>query len=118
MNVIIKARFERLIPAESVYRVDVDILDAVGIDLDVLVFNSENDTFSHVATVYDLETYAVVKIPNCPFFRGRGAAVPFNNLRDAAAFEDVTRNRLKILATAWNSVVEDFSGVEIVTVEC
>jgi hypothetical protein len=117
MSVFIKARFERVIPTDGVYRVDVDILDATGIDVDLLVFRSPEDTFSHVATVYDLETYPSSPVPNCPFYRVRGAKVPFNNLRDAGAFEDVTRSRLKVLAVAWNSVVEEFTGTEIVVVE-
>lgn len=117
MTVSIKAQFSRIIPSEGVYRVDVDILDATGIEMDVLVFTSPGKVFSHVATVYDMETYPATPTENVDFYRSRSARVSYNNLRDAGAFEDVTRGRLHILAVAWNSVVEEFTGTEVVLVE-
>lgn len=119
--VTIKAQIVRSIPQDGVYQVKVDVIDVVGIDFDVLVFTTEDGNYSHVASVYDLETYpagqAAAAAANLPFFRDRGVTAIFNNIRDATGFETVTENRLKILAVAWNSIVEAFSGSEIVTVD-
>lgn len=120
-TVQLQARYERVIPADGVYQVKVDIINAVNIDFDVLVFNTQHDTFEHVASVYDLETYPVGKANaianNCDYYRGRGAAVNFATIKDATAFENVTSNRLKIVSVAWASIVDAFSGVAYINVD-
>jgi hypothetical protein len=119
-SVQLKALMARQIPSDGVYAVQVDIIDAVNIDFDVLVFSTEHDTFSHVASVYDLETYPVGKTTaaalGLDFYRGRGAVVNFATIKDATGFETVTKHRLKLLAVAWASIVDAFSGSEVVTV--
>lgn len=115
--VSIKACFDKTLPDSGLYKVTVDIIDVVNIDFDVLVFRSEDDTFSHVASVFDLETYPVTKDPTCSFYRGRGAEVTFDNLRDATSFETVTQNRLKFLAVSWNTILCDFQGKDTVTLD-
>ena len=117
MTVEIKACINRVIPTDGVYRVDVDIIDVVGIDFDVLVFDAKTDEFSHVASVFDMESLPTTPTTECEFYRGRGAQVPYNNLRDATSFETITKSRLKVLAVAWNTVVESFDGKEIFTVD-
>lgn len=120
-TVTIKTQIARTIPADGVYQVAVAILDVTAIDFDVLVFTTEDSLYSHVATVYDLETYPVGQTAaaagNLTFFRDRGAVASFSNIRDATGFEQVTENRLKILAVAWNSIVTAFSGTDVVTVD-
>jgi len=120
-SVTIKAQFIREIPEDNVYRVKVDIIDVTNIDFDVLVFTVEDGVFSHVATVYDLETYpagqAAADAANVAFFRDRGVIANFSNVRDATGFETVTANRLKILAVSWGSVGDAFVGSEIITVD-
>lgn len=113
-EVKIKAQFVRSIPQDGVYRVQVDVIDAVNIGFDVLVFNTTNDTFSRVASIYDLETYPVSKAAaesiNAPYYLDRGAQLNYFTIRDATGFEAVTRERLKILAVAHASVVDAFAG--------
>jgi len=117
----IKSQFIRSIPAENVYRFQLDIIDAVNIDFDVLVFDAEHDTFSRVASVYDLESFPVGKTAaisaGLDFYRGRGAQVNFATIKDATGFEIITRNRFKILAVAWASIVDAFEGTDIVSVD-
>jgi len=117
MTVQIKARIERVLPAEGQYRVDVDIIDVVDITFEVLVFRQLDDGFSHVASVFDMETYPTVPDVNRAFYRGRGVKATFGSIREATDFELITRDRLKILAVAWNSIVQDFTGVEILDVD-
>jgi len=120
-NVYLKAQFIRSIPTEGVYRVQVDIIDVINIDFDVLVFDYEHDTFSRVATVYDLESYPAGKslaaYRDLDYYRERGAVVNFNDIAGATAFEAVTRNRLKLLADQWARIVDDFTGTSIATID-
>lgn len=113
-TVEIKARIARILPRQDVYEVDVDIIDAVNIEPALLVFKQSDDTFSHVATVYDLETWPVQPTPNRSFYRGRGAKVFYNSLNEAISFEAITKGRLSILANQWRDIVDSFSGAEIV----
>ncbi len=119
-SVQIKAQFIRSIPYDGLYRVQVDIIDITNIDFDVLVFDTEHDTFSRVATVYDLETYPASKEEaarrSIDYYRGRGAQVDYYTLRDATGFEAITRSRLKLLAVSYSSVVDAFSGTSYATV--
>lgn len=117
----IKSQFIRSIPAESVYRFQLDIIDVVNIDFDVLVFETENNTFSRVASVYDLESFPVGRsaamTAGLDYYRGRGAQLNFATIKDATGFETITRNRFKILAVAWASIVDSFEGTDIVSVD-
>lgn len=120
-DVTIKSQFIRAIPSDGVYQIKLDIIDVVNIEFDVLVFNTEDSTFSHVATVYDMETYptghATAVAGNIAFFRDRGAELNFENINLATNFEQVTENRLKVLAVAWKSVLDAFTGTDIVTTD-
>ncbi len=110
----IKARIARVVPTEGVYRVDVDIIDAINIDVALLVFAQSDDSFKHVASVHDLETWPTQPNPKLFFYRGRGVKAYFKTLNAATHFEDVTRDRLKLLTTSWGTVLSSFSGVETV----
>ena len=85
--VTIKAKIVRSIPSDGLYQVQLDILDTTNIDFDVLVFTTEDSIFSHVASVFDLETYpigqAAAALANLTFFRGRGTVASFSTIRDA-----------------------------------
>lgn len=114
MKTEIKARIERVLLPNSVFRIDVDIIDAVNIDASLLVFAQKDDTFQHVATLYDLETWDSQPTLACSYYRGRGAKVFFNRLIDATKFERITRERLAILANSHHAVLHDYPAVEIV----
>lgn len=120
MTVTIQADFTKDIPADNQYRVQVSIVDATNITLDVLVFDTESGEYSHVASVFDMETYPVgqeaAASGNLVYFRDRGAAVTYNLLKSADEFIAITQGRLKTLANGWDVVVTDFSGTETVTV--
>lgn len=120
MTVTLKAQFVRSIPSDGVFTVNIDIIDVQNIDFDVLVFDTETSAFSHVASVFDLETYPVgvtaAAAGNLAFYRARGAVVSFNSPLDATTFETVTNSRLTLLAGAWNVIITDFTGSDIVDI--
>ena len=121
MTVTIQAQFRRSIPEQNLYEVKVDIIDATNIDLDVLVFDTETSGFSHVATVYDMETYqvgqAAAAAGNVAFFRDRGVTITFNMPGDATNFELITKARLQVLAEHWETIVSEFDGTLVYTAD-
>lgn len=112
-TVEIKVRIARTLPREGVYQVDVDIIDAVNIDPALLVFQEGSDTFNHVATVYDLETWPTQPSPNKAFYRGRGAKVFYNELNHALSFETITKDRLNIVAQQWQTIIGGFTRARV-----
>lgn len=120
-TITIQAQIVRSLPLDGVFRVNVDIIDVTNIEFEVLVFTTEDSEFSHIATVFDMETYpagqAAAAAANLTFFRDRGVEANFSTLRDATGFEQVTESRLKILAVATGTVINAFSGSEIITVD-
>jgi hypothetical protein len=119
MNVEIKALITRQLPAENRYVVNVSIIDAINIDINVLMFDEEHNTFSHVATVYDMETYPVSRAAahdaGLQFYRARGVSREFTTVAEAVYFENVTETRLKQLTDSWKLRIEDFESHRYVT---
>ena len=120
MNVQIKALITRELPAENRFVVNVSIIDAVNIDINVLVFDEEHTTFSHVASVYDMESYpadrAQAHAAGLQFFRGRGVSREFTTMAEAVYFENITESRLNILANNWKLKLEEFEDRRYVTI--
>jgi hypothetical protein len=121
MTVEIRAYITKDIPGENRYRVNVSIIDAVNIEMDVLVFDEEHNTFSHVATVYDMESYPASRTAahsaGLQFYRARGVTREFNTVQSAIYFETVTKSRLKLLAVDWEARTDNFSSNEYITVD-
>ena len=119
MTVIIKTTFTHTIPTEDTYKVSAEVIETTNIPPEVFVFDVEHETFSHVATVFDLESFPESKedaiAAELGFYRSQSVTREFSDVALATFFEDVTRNRLKTLADHWNTVQEEFIGEETVT---
>ena len=120
MTVTIKTYITRETPSENLFRVNVSIIDATNIDIHVLVFDVEHNVFSHVATVYDMESYPADRsqahTAGLQFYRGIGVTKEFYTVAEAIYFENVTKQRLQILSTSWEQRISEFSGSEYVTI--
>lgn len=118
MTVSITANFKKT-TEESGFVTLVQILNANGIGLDVLVFDTETDDFSRVATVFDYETYPATKAAaaamNLAYYRGRAVLRTDNNIVNAIDFERITQGRLKSLAVAWDKASGSFEGDSTLT---
>lgn len=118
MTVEITATFSKTTTSEG-FQTYVEIINAVGIGMDVLVFKVEDDSFSHVATVFDYETYPASKdaaaAMNLVYYRSRALTRIDSAIVGAAEFETITRGRLKSLAVAWDDAANDFEGSETIT---
>lgn len=120
MSVDIKTYITRTIPSQNTYSINITIIDAVNITMDVLVFDVEYNTFSHVATVYDMESYpadrAVAHTQGLQFYRARGVTRTFSDVSAAINFESVTVSRLKQLTIDWAKRTESFSSSQYLTI--
>lgn len=122
MTVTIQVRITHAIPAENTYRVGVEIINAINIDMSVLVFDVEHQRFSHVATPYDMLSFPATRDAainaTLAFYRDTSAVRDYDNLNEATGFDTVTRNRLKQLAVGWNTTQVAFSPSDtVVTVD-
>ncbi len=110
----LKAIFTRDVEGEALFRVRTEVIEAINIEFEVLVFDTDTGVFRRVASVYDMETYPIGRelaaYNNLAYYRARTGAVEYASLREATYYEKVTKQRLQILANAWSTVVDKFSG--------
>jgi len=115
----IKAIFTRQILEPGSFRVTMEVIDATNIDLDVLVFETENFRFSRVASLYDMETWPagqeLADYNNIAYFRARAGYIEYPDLQDAIHFETITKQRLKILSDLWSQRTDNFQGALVYT---
>jgi hypothetical protein len=102
--------------------VGVEVINAINIDMAVLVFDVEHQRFSHVAMPYDMLNFPATRsaaiTAELAFYRDTSAVRDYDNLNEATAFDTVTRNRLKQLAVAWNTTQTAFAPSDnIVTID-
>jgi len=121
MTVSIKTYIERSVPGENQYRVKFTVIEAIGITPDVFVYDTEHNVFLNVASVYDMESYpadrATAQTAGLRVYRASAVERTYQTVRGATGFEIITRNRLKILVTEWNSISATYPGTEYYTAE-
>jgi len=119
MTVQLKVQIERQI-SEDIFRVQMEVIEAVDISFDVFVFDVEDDSFLHAATVYDLETWPATKeeaaADNLQSYRGRSFSVDFSTPLAATTFETNIRYSLAVLKNQWQEVLDAFEASSTVTI--
>jgi len=103
-------------PDVPLYRVTNEVVASEGISLALFVFETANDSFSHVATPRDLETYAPDKntaaLEGTTYYRAALASLDFTRIEDAASFATIVRARLTALPNTYQQALSTFTGVE------
>lgn len=95
----------------AVYVVTFETEFALGIPSEVFVYRADTDQYSHVASVYDLNTYFTYPVPGFGdpgFYRKTGIRKEFAAKPDAAEFSEYVQSRLQRLVVDWQ-------GDELVT---
>ena len=91
------------------YRV-LNRLDAVdGIPLELFVFTTATEEFSHVASLEDF-FWPTVKDTARPFYRKSEASRTFQDVHTALTFASYTKERLMKLVDIFDAEVLDFAG--------
>jgi hypothetical protein len=111
----------RTVETGPLYRVKHDVTASVHIDAHVFVFSTDTETFSHVATVYDMEkitctTLAAAQTAGDEFYRLDEVTKDWVSLDTAAEFAAYNKQRLQFLVTEYEAYTTSFAGVTTTTI--
>jgi len=99
-------------PGDVSYQVECEIIASEGIGLQLFVYKVEDDTYSHIATPYDMEAYPTSKAQalteGLDYYRQSSASQTNDRITDAEYFASVVYSRLSALANAQERVIESF----------
>jgi len=101
------------------YKVEFNVSDAGGIEKELFVMRVSDDSFSHVALVYDLKTFPNSKqealTKRLAFYRVSQMQRTFEVKPTAANFSTYTKQRLAFVTKDWaGDSVAEFGGITTV----
>jgi hypothetical protein len=106
-------------PAEGVYAVQVEVITADFIDLEIFTFDVEYSAFIGVSTVYGLRNYPRTRTAavdaGLSFYRALGVTRTFDTVVAAENFVAVTKSRIETLRKEWQAYLDDFVAAETIT---
>ena len=116
---VIVSRSEQVTETAHVYTVAIVISRAVNIPLEMFVYRVDDDTYSHIATTYDLRLYPTTSADaveeQSGFYRKATVERSFDNRLMAENFIDAVRARLRATNAAWNGDNTPFNLTEQLT---
>lgn len=116
MNVQIDIRQDRSVEEGPKFRVSTRTVYVYGIDPGIFVYDVETDTFSHVATVWDMINVradrVVAQVNLEPFYRRNDAVVDYDDQVAAIEAADYTVGRVGSLAHLYEMMNAQFVGGE------
>ena len=106
----------RSVETGPLYRVKHAVSAAVHISSSVFVFSTDTETFSHVATVYDIEkvtntTLAAAQTAGAEYYRLAEVTKDWESLDTASEFAVYNKQRLQFLVTEYESYTTSFAGI-------
>jgi hypothetical protein len=114
MNVQIDIHQERSVVVGPLYRISTQTVYSYGISPDIFVHDVETDSFSHVATVWDIinvrdnKTLAENNLE--PYYRKASAVVDYSDQTTATDAAEYTVGRVESLALLYDQMNTDFVG--------
>lgn len=103
------------------YRVQTSVTRAVGITADLFVYSVVDQSFQHVATLYDTTRWPVgydaAVAQNLDFYRLSTVEVTFEEGATAQAAAEDHLRRLRLVVADHDAQPADFPGETIVTIE-
>lgn len=104
-----------------IFRSDTAVTSTVGIDQEIFVFQTADDVFSHVASVWDMDNIPATKASaitaGSDTYRETQVVRDFAGIDDAQNFSDYARARTQSLATEYHTLSEGFEGSADYTIE-
>ena len=96
------------------YRVSNEVVATEGLPLQLFVNRVEPDTYSHIATVTDLNNYPddrnIAINLGLDYYRRPDASKTYSMIGDALNFAQVVREQLNYLVGAYSQVEAEFAG--------
>ena len=102
----------RTIEQNNTYKVVTSVTAASGIPAEVFVFNTSSQTYSHVASTFDMVTYPDAANINqgVAFYRASSATLTSTNVEEAADVASQLKTLVADLVTAYAAEVVGFVG--------
>lgn len=99
----------------GIYRVKIDVIYASNIACEIFVFKTDCNTFSHVATPYDMEnipdiTAEAAQLSGNNFYRQKEVTRDYDMVSTAEEYSLYTRGRVEYLAIEYPRALDDFVG--------
>lgn len=121
MTISITYDEERTIEEGNLYQVKQSVTASVGIDTNVYVFNTDDETFSRVAVVYDMEKIASTSKAEAetagePCYRSDTVTKAWESIDTAIEFSNYNRTRLQWLVDEYDTFVTSFVLEDPVTI--
>jgi hypothetical protein len=114
MSVRIDVRQIRTTETGPLYRVTTMVTYVTGIDRNVFVYDTTTEEFSHVAAVWDIETYptsrSAAQEAELSYYRQSTATVDYTTVAVASAAAAYTLARIDSLAQLYTTTQDDFEG--------
>lgn len=118
-TVSIQYEVQQHIPAEGVYAVQVEVLTASEIDLEIFTFDVEYSAFVGVSTLFGMLNYprqrADAVTQGLDFYRAVGVTRTFDDITAAETFVTVTKGRIEKLRRDWQEYLDHFVATQTVT---
>jgi hypothetical protein len=104
---------------QPVYKSENEVIASEGIPLALFVFATDDESFSHVASTHDLETYPASRTEaingSLDYYRLAQVTREFDNITDAQEFALHVRSRLQFLSNDYPAVKDAFAGTATYT---
>jgi len=114
LTVTIEIKQTNTVIEGPLYQVDTEVLRAENIEAEIFVLSTEDDSFNHVATTWDMQTYPNTKqqaqAEGSPFYRVTQAVVPYDTVDTAVTAASYTLVRVDSLVRDYQTVNDDFIG--------
>lgn len=119
IEVRLKLRTTRTIPAPDTFVISVEVLESENIDQEIFVYDTCKRKYSHVAMVRDIDIHptTVEKAEQfyIPFYRDKQITLSFRTPEAAVAAEATLDKRFQVLVQAWKPIVKGYPSTEILT---
>ena len=118
----LQVKYDELVNPDGTYTIAFKVLIAQGIPDGVFVYLTDGNTYNHVATVFDLNTYpeglalAEATIPPIAFYRVNSASLTLKDKPTALDASQQILTRLKVLNDSWQAATGSiFGGSQVIS---
>lgn len=105
---------QRAVVTGDLFQTTTTVTESLGIQAQVFVFRTVDETYSHVATVNDMDwwpnSYAEALADDKNFYRLAACVVSFDSVDTANEFAGYTLERIDLLTTAYSTYKLEFEG--------
>lgn len=103
------------------YRSDTTVTASTGIAQELFVFQTADDEFTHVASVWDVDNIPATKATaislGSDYYRENQVVRDFLGVEDATEFSNYARARLQLVVNEYDLVSAGFEGTELYTID-